>query len=57
MISQEKWMTLTHLQKLLKNVRDLDELIVSKGFKKLPEVQKFAQSGHTVYDLSYQALS
>ena len=38
MISQEKWMTLTHLQKLPKNVRDLDKLIVSKGFKKLPNL-------------------
>ena len=47
MISQEKWMTLTHLQKLPKNVRDLYKLIVSKGFKKLPKVQKIAQSGHT----------
>ena len=47
MISQEKWMTLTHLQKLPKNVRDLDRLIVSKGFKNLPKVQKIAQSGHT----------
>ena len=33
-------MTLTHLQKLAKNVRDLDKLIVTKGFKKLPKVQK-----------------
>ena len=40
-------MILTHLQKLPKNVRDLDKLIVSKGFKKLPKVQKIAQSGHT----------
>ena len=32
-------MTLTHVQKLPKNVRDLDKLIVSKGFKKLPKVQ------------------
>ena len=38
--SQEKWMALTHLQKLPKNVRDLDKLIVSKGFEKLPKVQK-----------------
>ena len=30
-----------------KNVRDLDKLIVAKGFKKLPKVQKNAQSGHT----------
>ena len=47
MISQEKLMTLIHLQKLPKNVRDLDKLIVSKDFKKLPKVQKIAQSGHT----------
>ena len=40
-------MTLTHVQKLPKNVRDLDKLIVSKGFKKLPKVQKITQSGHT----------
>ena len=52
MISQEKWMTLTHLQKLPKNVRDLDKLIVSKGFKKLPKVQKIARSGHTAPYLS-----
>ena len=31
-----------------KNVRDLGNLIVAKGFKKLPKVQKIAQSGHTV---------
>ena len=30
-----------------KNVRDLGKLIVAKGFKKLPKVQKIAQSGHT----------
>ena len=48
MISQENEMTLTHLQKLPENVRDLDKLIFSKGFKKLPKVQKIAQSGHTV---------
>ena len=29
-------MNLTPLQKLPKNVRDLDKLIVAKGFKKLP---------------------
>ena len=40
-------MTLTHLQKLPKNVRDLDKLIDAKGFKKLPNVQKIAKSGHT----------
>ena len=30
---------LTTLQKLPKNVGDLDKLIVAKGFKKLPKVQ------------------
>ena len=28
---------------------DLGKLIVAKGFKKLPEVQKIARSGHTAY--------
>ena len=37
---------LTPLQKLPKNVRDLAKLFVAKGFKKLPKVQKIAQSGH-----------
>ena len=32
-------MTLTPLQKMAKNVRDLDKLIVAKGFKKMPKVQ------------------
>ena len=31
-----------------KNVGDLGKFIVAKGFKKLPKVQKIAQSGHTV---------
>ena len=39
MISLEKWIILTPLQKLSKNVGDLDELIVAKGIKKLPKVQ------------------
>ena len=39
MISLEKWLILTPLQKLPKNVRDLGKLIVAKGFKKLPKVQ------------------
>ena len=30
-----------------KNVGDLGKYIVAKGFKKLPKVQKIAQSGHT----------
>ena len=39
MISLEKWKFLTPLQKLSKNVGDLDKLIVPKGFEKLPKVQ------------------
>ena len=35
MISLEKWLILTPLQKLPKNVGDLDNSIVFKGFKKL----------------------
>ena len=38
MISIEKWYILTPLQKLPKNVRDLDKLVVAKGFKKLPNL-------------------
>ena len=49
MISQEKWMILTPLQKLPKNVEDLGKLIVAKGLKKLPRVKKIAQSGHTEF--------
>ena len=48
MISLEKWMILAPLQKVPKNVGDLGKLIVAKGFKKLPKVQKIANSGHTV---------
>ena len=40
-------MILTPLQKLSKNVGDLGKIIVAKGFKKLPKVQKIPQSGHT----------
>ena len=47
MISQEKLRILTPLRKLPKNVRDLGKLIVAKGLKKLPKVQKIAQSGQT----------
>ena len=39
MISLEKWMILTPLQKLTKNVEDLGKLIVAKCFEKLPKVQ------------------
>ena len=40
-------MILTPLQKLPKNEEDWGKLIVAKGFKKLPQVQNIAQSGHT----------
>ena len=39
MISLEKWLILSPLQKLPKNVRDLGELIAAKGFKNLLKVQ------------------
>ena len=39
MISLEKWYILTPLQKLPKDVGDLDKLIVAKGYKNLPKVQ------------------
>ena len=55
MISQEKSYILTTLQKFPKNVRDLGKVIVSKGFKKSPnlvtlvltivEAQKYVLSG------------
>ena len=38
-ISLEKLKILTHLQKLPKNLGDLDKLIFAKGFEKLPKVQ------------------
>ena len=40
MISLEKRIILTPIQKMPKNVIDLGKLIVAKGFKKLPKVQK-----------------
>ena len=39
MISLEKLKILSPLQKLPKNVENLDNLIVAKGFEKLPKVQ------------------
>ena len=39
MISVEKWLILTPLQKLPKNVGDLDKFIVAKGFQKLSILQ------------------
>ena len=36
-----------------KNVGDLGEISVPDGFKKLPKVQKIAQSGHTASNPTY----
>ena len=47
MISLEKLEVLTPLQKLPKIVGDLCKVVLAKGFKKLPKVQKIIQSGHT----------
>ena len=56
MISLEKWMISAPLQKLPKNVEDLRKLIVTKGFKKLPKVQKIANSGVTLINLYFVVL-
>ena len=47
MISQEKWMILTPLQKLPKNVGNLGKIIFTTSFEWLPKVQKITQSGLT----------
>ena len=39
MISQEKWIILTPLQKLPMNLGDLGKFIVAKGFEWLPKEQ------------------
>ena len=57
MISLEKLTIMTPLQKLPKNVGDLGKIIVAKGFKKLPKVQKIAQSGHTAYSHEMASLT
>ena len=50
MISLEKGMILTPLQKLPNNVSYLDKIIVTTtGFECLPNKHKIAQSGHTVW--------
>ena len=48
MISLEKLKILKTLQKLPKNVGELDKFIAAKGFKKLPKIQKIAKSSYTV---------
>ena len=47
MVSLEKRMILTPLQKLPYNVGDLGKIIVATGFEWLPKVQNIARSGHT----------
>ena len=37
----------TFTKNCLRILGDLGKLIVAEGFKKLPKVQKIAQSGHT----------
>ena len=46
---------MTPLQKLPKNVGDLDKLAVAKGFKKGPRYKKITQSGHTAHNPSEAA--
>ena len=55
MILLEKLKILTPLQNLPKNVGDLAQLIVAKGFKKLPKVHKIAKSGHTAEDPRFES--
>ena len=45
-------MIVTPLLKLPKNGEDWGKIIVAKGFKKLPEIQNIAQSGHTAQQLT-----
>ena len=52
MISQEKWMILTSLQKLPNNLGDLGKIIIATGFERLPKVQIIAQTGHTAANFS-----
>ena len=54
MISLEKWMILTPLQKLPNNVSDLGKIIDTTCLECLPKKQKIAQSGHSApYNLYF----
>ena len=53
MISIEKWMLFTILQKYPNNVGDLGKIIFATSFEWLPKVQKIAQSVHTVSYLDH----
>ena len=52
-ISLDKWMSLTSLQKLPNNVGILGKIIVATGFEWLPKVQKIVQSGHAGHTSLY----
>ena len=55
MISLEKSMILTPLQKLHSNVGDLGKIIVANGFEWLPKKkQNIAQSGHSGSEYAFQ---
>ena len=56
MVSLEKWMILTPLQKLTKNGEDWGKLIVAKGFKKLHKFQNITKSGPTANIQKYPRL-
>ena len=56
MISLEKWMILTPLQKLPNNVGNLGKIIVATSFEWLHKVPKIAQSGHTVCVLNNEGM-
>ena len=51
MISIEKWMILTPLQKLPNNVSDLGKIIIATCFEWLPKVQKIALPSHTATNM------
>ena len=51
MNSLEKWMIMTPLQKMPKNVGELGKIIVATCFEWLPKVQKIAKSGLTAHNV------
>ena len=57
MISLEKLMILTPLQKLPNNGGDLGKIIVATNFEWLPKMRKIAQSDHTDPPLNRKALT
>ena len=53
MISLEKSIILTPLQKLPNKLGDLRKIIVATSFEWLTKVQKIAYSGHTHHKLNF----